>query len=212
MKKENKGAITNDLANAFIWSGFKYFLRDEFDSYIVFSPIKYWKSQHLISKKFIDGYALNRKHFHAPTDACVSLISWSNECDTTTTDISLKAVDIVDGKPVAQSEPLIAKKCFSMISSKFYEGNRNTDTKSGILCDLNGLESNPNHGKKLRVVPSFNDTENDGIIGYLSVDSFGLDNPRLHSCFTIGAKFNGNGFYVRRNNFLEKLPIFAASR
>ena len=76
------------------------------------------------------------------------------------------------------------------------------------MCDLNGLESNPNHNKKLRVTPSFS---ND-IIGYLAVDSFGLDNPRLHSCLTIGAKFNGNGFYIRRDNFLEKLPIFAASR
>ena len=46
----------------------------------------------------------------------------------------------------------------------------------------------------------------------MAVDSFGLDNPRLHSCFTIGAKFNGNGFYVRRDNFLEKLPIFATSK
>ena len=212
MKKEIKGAITNDLANAFIWSGFKYFLRDELDSYVVFSPIKYWKSQHLISKKFLDGYALNRRHFHAPTDACVSLILWSNQNDNLTKEIPLKAVDIINNNLAFDNKPLIAKKCFNMISDKFYEGSRKGDFNSGILCDLNGLESDPNSNKKFRVTPSFNNSKKDGIIGYLAVDSFGLDNPRLHSCFTIGAKFNGNGFYVRRDNFLEKLPIFATSK
>ena len=87
-----------------------YPLIDKFDSYIVFSPIKYWKSQHLISKKFIDGYALNRKHFHAPTDACVSLIAWSNEDDTTATEIPLKAMNIKDNALVDEGN-LIAKKC-----------------------------------------------------------------------------------------------------
>lgn len=73
---------------------------------------------------------------------------------------------------------------------------------------MNGLESDPNYNKKLRVTPSFSGD----IIEYLAIDSFGLDNPRLQYCLTIGAKFNGNGFYIRRDNFLEKLPIFAASQ
>lgn len=65
MKKEVKGAITNDLANAFIWSAFKYYLRQPTDNYIVFSPIKYWKAQKLISKEFNGGFAFNRRHFHS---------------------------------------------------------------------------------------------------------------------------------------------------
>ena len=211
MKKKISGATTNDLANAFIWSGFEYFLRDESDSYIVFSPIKYWKTQHLISKKFIEGYALNRKHFHAKTDACVSLILWSNEDDNTTKEIALRAVDIVEND-TKEEDRLIAKKCFKKISSVFYEGDRESDKKGGILCDLNGLELDKGHNKQISVNPKVNTSKSDGIIGYLSVDSFGLDNPRLHSCFTIGAKYNGHGFYVRRDNFLEKLPIFATSR
>lgn len=64
MKKEVKGTVLNELSNAFIWSAFKYYLRQPTDSYIVFSPIKYWKSQHLINKKFINGFGFNRKHFH----------------------------------------------------------------------------------------------------------------------------------------------------
>ena len=54
-----KGGQLNDLSNAFIWSAFKYYLRQETDSYIVFSPVKYWKSQHLIEKKFLKGFAFN---------------------------------------------------------------------------------------------------------------------------------------------------------
>lgn len=112
MKKKISGATTNDLANAFIWSGCEYFLRDKSDSYIVFSPIKYWKTQHLISKKFIEGYALNRKHFHAKTDACVSLILWSNEDDNTTKEIALRAVDIVENDTKEEEDRLIAKIMF----------------------------------------------------------------------------------------------------
>ena len=41
MKKEIKGVATNELSNAFIWSAFKYYLRQPTDAYIVFSPIKY---------------------------------------------------------------------------------------------------------------------------------------------------------------------------
>ncbi len=36
MKKEVKGVATNDLGNAFIWSAFKYYLRQPTDSYIVY--------------------------------------------------------------------------------------------------------------------------------------------------------------------------------
>ena len=52
MKKETKGTACNDLGNAFIWSGFKYYLRQPTDSYIVYSPVKYWKIQHLIDREF----------------------------------------------------------------------------------------------------------------------------------------------------------------
>ena len=49
-------------------------------------------------------------------------------------------------------------------------------------------------------------------MGYLVADGAGFDNPDLHSCLLVAAKYNGNGFYLRRDNFLEKLPMFAAAR
>ena len=75
MKNEKKwGASTNDLSNQFIWSMTRKCVVDE---YIVFSPIKYWKSQHLFDGKLNEGYLCNRKKFHA-TEAAISLISWTN--------------------------------------------------------------------------------------------------------------------------------------
>lgn len=73
--KENKlGREGIEIANRFIWSGFEYY----FDYYVLYSPIKYWKSQHLIDKKFLNGIILNREDFHA-TKGGISLISWKNE-------------------------------------------------------------------------------------------------------------------------------------
>ena len=51
MKKEVGGTVSNDLGNAFIWSAFKYYLREDTDSYIVYSPVKYWKAQHLVNEE-----------------------------------------------------------------------------------------------------------------------------------------------------------------
>lgn len=208
MKKEVKGAATNDIANVFIWSAFKYFLRDKLDSYIVFSPIKYWKSQHLIQKKFIDGYALNRRHFHAPTDACVSLIYWSNESDTTTTQISLKAVDIVDEKVKNQGE-IDVKKVYSLFSEKFYDRRKfKNDMTNGIAIGLNGLEAIEKKETQIRVDRRYNEN----ILGYMITNMFGFDNARLNCAFVISGRYDGNGFFVRKDNFLEKLPLFAAGK
>lgn len=63
--------------NLFIWSAFKYFLRQPSDYYILFSPIKYWKSQHIIDKTFIKGYLCNRAHFNA-SEGGIALIEWGN--------------------------------------------------------------------------------------------------------------------------------------
>ena len=74
MKKEVKGVANNDVANKFIWSGFKYF----FDYYVIYSPVKYFKSQDLINKEFNEGVIVNRTDFHA-TEAGISIMSWKNE-------------------------------------------------------------------------------------------------------------------------------------
>lgn len=93
MKNSDIGRASNDLANKFIWSGFEYF----FDYYVVYSPIKYWKSQHLVDKKFLEGYIANRADFHA-AEGGISIISWKNE-DSANEHITLQAMindEIID--------------------------------------------------------------------------------------------------------------------
>lgn len=75
MKKDKnvRGRASTDLANQFIWSMTKKYA----DEYIVFAPIKYWKSQHLFDGEFNEGHLCNKKKFHA-TESSISLISWTN--------------------------------------------------------------------------------------------------------------------------------------
>ena len=88
-KMKESGKLKNralvDFANKFIWSGFEYF----FDYYVVYAPIKYWKNQNVVDKKFLEGSIANRADFHA-TEGGISIISWKNE-DTINEHITLQA-------------------------------------------------------------------------------------------------------------------------
>lgn len=77
-EKFAKKNVNRASENLFIWSAFKFFLKQPTDSYIVFSPIKYWKSQHIIDKKFVKGHLCNRKHFNVTSEAGVLLAHWLN--------------------------------------------------------------------------------------------------------------------------------------
>ena len=50
------------------------------------------------------------------------------------------------------------------------------------------------------------------IMGYMVAHSSGFDNPDLDSSLLIAARYDGNGFFLRKDNYLEKLPMFCASR
>ena len=43
-------------------------------------------------------------------------------------------------------------------------------------------------------------------------ESTTLDNPDLDSSLLVGGRYDGNGFYLRKDNYLEKMPLFAMSR
>lgn len=204
MRKEVSGSALNDLGNAFIWSAFKYYLRQPTDSYIVYSPCKYWKAQHLINKQFIDGYAFNRKHFHTNIEACIMVALWAN-IDKDVEHIQLQGYDINDNKLVAYPS-LPINKIHSLYSKIYYDKRVfNDDEKNGILIGLNGLEKD---GGKQRNKPVYNKN----IIGYLIANTSGFDNPDLNGGLLIAGRYDGNGFYLRKDNYLEKLPMFCASR
>lgn len=206
MKKEVKGAISNDLGNAFIWSAFKYYLRQPTDSYIVYSPVKYWKAQHLINKEFIKGFAFNRRHFHTNIDACIMCALWSN-VDKNITSIRITGYDILNDNRLSLPVELSVNRVFNFFSAKYYNKESFADaTYDGILIGLNGLEADS--GVKKRIKPLYSKD----MLGYLVADSVGFDNPDAKSSLLVAGRYNGNGCYIRKNDYLSKLPMFCASR
>ncbi len=207
MKREVKGAASNELGNAFIWSGFKYYLRQSTDSYIVYSPVKYWKVQGIADKKFLGGFAFNRRHFHTNIDACVMCALWENSPDTRTETLALNAYEIENNRTIPLPTMLPVKKIHTFFSKHYYDSRDfSTDTSDGILTGLDGLEVSAKI--KRRIKPKFNDN----ILGYMVADGSGFDNPETHSSLLVAGRYNGNGFFLRKDNYLEKLPMFCASR
>lgn len=205
MKKEVKGTATNDLGNAFIWSAFKYYLRQPTDSYIVYSPVKYWKAQHLINKEFLGGFAFNRRHFHTNIDACIMCAYWG-QAEANIDNIEIHGYDIAPNETLDDFGTLCVKRIHTMYSKTYYDKRTfPDDTENGVLLQHDGGFA---VNQKMRIKPLFNNN----IMGYLVVDGPGFDNPDLHAVLIRAGIYNGNGFFLRKDNYLEKLPMFCASR
>lgn len=204
MKKEVNGSATNDLGNAFIWSAFKYYLRQPTDSYVVYSPVKYWKAQHLINKKFVKGFAFNRKHFHTNIEACIMVALWAN-VDENISNFKIKAFDIKNGQ-LYTVENLNVNKIYSVYSDNYFDKRDfPQDEYNGITCALNGVEYTGNNATLKSIY-------NENLLGYMSVYSSGFDNPDLHSSLLRCGRYDAHGFYLRNDAYLDKLPMFCASR
>ena len=204
MKKEIKGKTTNDMANVFIWSAFKYYLRQSTDSYIVFSPIKYWKAHKLISKEFCNGFAFNRRHFHTKINACISCISWKNIENKDLKQINLNAFDIVNNK-LTNEGTIEVKQINGLLSAYYDKRTFEKDTTDGIAIELNGKE---NLRENITTIKKYNKN----MVGYVVAKALGFDNPELNSSLIVAGRYDGSGAYLRKDNFLEILPIFSASR
>ena len=102
---------------------------------------------------------------------------------------------------------LTVSRIYKTYSQEYYDKRQlTTETTDGILVGLNGLEASPT--VKKRIKPLYDEK----IIGYLVADGSGFDNPDTKSSLLIAGRYNGNGFFLRKDNFIEKLPMFAASR
>ena len=213
-----KGAQSNDMANVFIWSAFHHYLRQDTDSLIVYSPIKYWKNATWLNKKFLGGYIYNRKHFHTNTDVAISCILWSNE-NKDEKEITLSAYDIDKaGQLVDLKKDLNIKRVYTKFSETYYDKRKFEDdivqekpnkkksypvNPTAIWCSKNGLEA---LGQSIRI----NATYNKNIVGYLIAKSNIAESPALMTTLNRCSSYDGNGFYLRADNFVEKLPMFAA--
>ena len=179
-------STARDISNMFIWSAFKYYLRQPTDSYILFSPVKYFKSIGLVNKKFEGGVLLNRKHFHA-TPSSISLIHWRN-IDAQQEEFTLKAYDIeldkttgdkqaqVNNGKVRCEKDVVVKKVYDVFSKLYYDKDESEK------------------------------------VAYLRASSFNLD-PNSCQLTRMQEKseiYRKNGFYLRSDNYLEKLQLFCA--
>lgn len=101
---------------------------------------------------------------------------------------------------------LDVKRVYTSVSKTYYDKRAIPDAdRNGILCGLNGLE-------KFDGVRRNKPAYNADIIGYMVTHSSGFDNPDLDSSLLVGGRYDGNGFYLRKDNYLEKMPLFAMSR
>lgn len=208
MGKVVSGPASNDLGNAFIWSGFRYYLRQPTDSYVVYSPVKYWKAQKLISKNFIAGFGFNRRWFHTNIDAFIMCALWSNEqSDISSIEVHGFDYDVKADLPIDYGMiPIIQVN--NSFSTVFYEKRKfSDDIADGIAVEFDGSEV-LSETKALSIKPIYNDN----ILGYMRVGGFNFDNPDLESSLLVAGCYNGHGFYVRKDNYLDKLPMFCASR
>lgn len=196
MKKKNLPC--KDIVNAFIWSGFNYYLKKPNDYYIVYAPIKYWKKDKLVNKRAYEAYLLNRKRFTAPTDAAISLIRWGNEEFSGNQVLLFDLVDIKKGKLDSISNYCFCHQIDKSFVKEFYpKENKNSlypcTDYSGILLS--------NTSKKV---------SNDAI-GYIVANSTEFNNPRLHCVLTSLPLIHGGGFSITKNNYLKYLPVFCAA-
>ena len=191
-------STARDLTNRFIWSGYKYYLRQATDSYVLFSPIKYWKSLGLSDRVYIKGYIFNREHFHA-TKSAISCILWSFEEDKLNESISMEAMDIVDGEVIKVAD-ITCKKCHKTFEV-YYDRRSFADDEDGTHFEADGtlVSRRKCDGKAIY---------NSNIVAYLRPTGFSID--AKHISLVKGALFNIRGFYVRSDNYLDKLPLFVA--
>lgn len=198
MKRQIKGVATNEIANQFIWSAFKYYLRNKEDSYIVFSPIKYWKQYELFNATAQKAFAFNRKHFHASMSTVLCVL-WGNEASSLE-DITAESYDIKDNTLVRV--PDITIKKVKQPASKFYTRiSFSKEDESFVWCSKDGDEAKD---KKIRVKAY----RNQETIAYLEADSFQIA-PHVRNV-TVACLYNGNGCYITRDQYMNTLPIWVA--
>lgn len=212
-----------DLTNLFIWSGFKYYLRQPTDAYVVYSPAKYFKSQGLVDRRFIDGFLFNRKRFHATKDAGVSVIHWENVPEPPRDSYPLKVYDIdkhgdlVEGAIHKGFEvgvgnitaglggvPVANVMRTNSVLSVLFDTRKFPDDEPGIYCETNGREA-----QRKAITEAI---YNPNILGYLRAYGTSFENIDLYSQLTRATAYNGNGFHLRRDAYLSKLPLFAMAR
>lgn len=195
---EGKGSF-REISNLFIWSGFEYYLRQDTDSYVLFSPIKYWKTIGLAEHKYLTGYVFNRKYFHA-TSSTISCILWSSEPDTVDS-LSLEILDIDSNDNLLSIGKTDVKKVHSTYANLYDKRKFDDDVKSETYCGRDG-ELDVTHKRDGQSV------DNDNILAYVRTINYSPD--AMNRIMIRQMYFGARGYYLRKDNYLDKLPLFVS--
>ena len=200
---ENRNS-SQELSNLFIWSGFKYYMRQNTDSYIVFSPVKYFKSIHLVKKKMLAGFAFNRKYFHA-SDSVISCVLWANvddNCEVWDLDI----IDIDENNDVSSIGSITVKKVYKTLAESIKKIVDNTDVETNVCCASDGTPEVYSLTKGRKPV------YNDNIIGYYVVGGYAVApiNRYLVRCNWKSGISKTMGNHLRKEDYKKILPMFCA--
>lgn len=201
-KNETRNS-SQELANLFIWSGINYYIRQITDSYIVFSPVKYFKNIHLINKKCLGGFLFNREYFHASASA-ISAMYWSGEEDLSCERWDVEAFDIQNDIVIPTGKIVSIKKVYNPISMLAKNIKENMDVDTNVVCNSDGTPELYIRVKGRQPV------YNDNIIGYLYTNAFPINaiNRMLVRCNWKPGQMKAMGCHLRRNEYLQKLPLW----
>ena len=149
----------------------------------------------------MNGCFMNRKHFHA-TPSVVSCLYWSN-IDKVEESITLPAYDIIN-EEIKWVKDVTVRRVHKTVNGTLFDKRIfDSDTKDGIYSASTGLE-----GQKLSATSTEN-IYNDNILAYLYLIGFSFDAKHIYLTRNT-LNYRKNGFYLRRDNFEKKLPLFCA--
>lgn len=202
VKNGTTQASHRDLSNLFIWSGFKYYMRQNTDSYIVFSPVKYFKEDSFVSKTLADGFIFNRAHFHA-TDSTISCVCWFN-IDSAIDVWTFDAFDLIPD--LQKVSTITVKKVYHSISDYSDHRTLSNDKETDVVCGSDGYPMIQT--RKKGKMPIYNDD----IIGYIQAQAFPLNpmNKMLVTCNWKNGLEQSKGFPLRKDVYIIKLPLWVA--
>ena len=146
------------------------------------------------NKKFVKGYIFNRKWFHA-TPSGISCVLWNNK-KSTESKFLFEVFDIDESENLHELPSVEVKKINKTFNN--YQEKYTGTNPCGLACNSSGYEE---VNKKIETT-SYDD---DNILAYFCLVSASFDLGRL-------AYFNGRGFYLTKDNFFHKLPLFCAKK
>lgn len=207
-----------DLLNQFVWSFEKYFMRNEHDYYILFAPVKYWKSVGLMQKTFVNGFLANRGNFKAQ-ESSVLVAQWKNEADTKTESLTVPAkeiwknkkkwgtgkgvavIDVPEDAILKDVEHVTIRKVYKTLG-EYYSKKTKSDVLSKIATGYDGKEVPlKSYGKPVY---------NDNILAVIEASGFGITPQDIR--MTRIAIYHGRGSQVRTTNYAEQTALFVAKQ